>query len=271
MPGPVLAFAFNPTYSSALSIRFECIQSIKELSPFTPQDHPHPPCSPHPPLLHASLSTLTHHHRNCYAVTMRGASNDPMDEIAVAVLADADSAWDASTPPSSPCGSKSPLGWQDDTQLLSMPPPLQLPAPPTQRPKQYKKATPSRFCHVCGRKSANIRVAICGRIARGLCRKVICELCFKRYGWDATNLLDAPPNPCWQCPHCTGMCVPKAQCNTYKRTNLKRHLALRERRCYRQTEGSPCTSSSSSPMHSHARQSEGSQVTADSRTSSRSK
>lgn len=108
-----------------------------------------------------------------------------------------------------------------------------------QRPKQYKRPTPSKFCHVCGRKSHNVTVAICARIEDGMCRKVVCSFCFDKYGWDRSVLDAATRNGInkgavrtnWICTHCRGGCVAKAQCNTYGRTNYKRHLKLRQRRC----------------------------------------
>lgn len=96
------------------------------------------------------------------------------------------------------------------------------------RPKRYKSAAPSRFCHVCGRKAATTRVALCGRLVDGLCRKVVCERCINKYGWAK----DAPvgkstPDKNWSCPHCRGVCVPKASCSTYERINSKRKLIPR--------------------------------------------
>lgn len=90
-------------------------------------------------------------------------------------------------------------------------------------------------------------VAVCSKIEDGLCRKVVCEFCFDKYGWDRTVLDDVKRakeqaknggevQPLkgrkrrWQCPHCLGICVAKAQCNTYGKTNYKRHLKLRSRR-----------------------------------------
>lgn len=114
-----------------------------------------------------------------------------------------------------------------------------------QRPKQYKRPTASRFCHVCGRKSSNVAVAVCSRIEQGLCRKVVCEFCFDKYGWDREALdvakrmqekegKDVEPlkgrKRVWECPHCLGKCVEKAQCNTYGKINYKRHLRLRSKR-----------------------------------------
>lgn len=156
-----------------------------------------------------------------------------MDEIAAAVARAGVAAWDAGTPPSSPVRARSPPGWELGAAALDA---VGAPAPAAAASsrastKRYKSAAPSRFCHVCGRKAANTRVAACGRLARGLCRKVVCELCFAKHGWQAAGLLARPaPDPRWLCPHCAGTCPPKAQCGTYTRTNYKRHLALLERR-----------------------------------------
>lgn len=114
-----------------------------------------------------------------------------------------------------------------------------------QRPKHYKRPTASKFCHICARKSSNVAVAVCSRIEQGLCRKVVCEYCFEKYGWDREALDVAKRmqekegrdvGPCkgrkraWECPHCRGQCVAKAQCNTYGKINYKRHLKLRRKR-----------------------------------------
>lgn len=114
-----------------------------------------------------------------------------------------------------------------------------------QKPKHYKKPTASKFCHICGRKSCKVTMAVCSRIEEGLCRKVICEHCFTKYNYDRRVIEEAKRirakggkdadvikqrKTYWECPHCTGKCVPKAQCNTYGKTNYKRHLKLRSRR-----------------------------------------
>ncbi|KAK1867462.1 hypothetical protein I4F81_009969 [Pyropia yezoensis] len=80
--------------------------------------------------------------------------------------------------------------------------------------KKFNSPVPSRFCHVCGRKSVAVPVAACGNLLNGTCRKVICAVCFDRYGLDAA-VLDAAiagggaatgVTPGWKCPHCTDGC-----------------------------------------------------------------
>lgn len=119
-----------------------------------------------------------------------------------------------------------------------------------QRPKQYKRREPSRFCHLCGRRSPNVPMAICSRVMDGMCRKVVCEYCFEKHGWDRTVIDDAKRvrerkgseldtvrgrKAVWECPHCQGICGYKAQCKTYGRTNYKRHLRLRDKRNEQET------------------------------------
>lgn len=99
-----------------------------------------------------------------------------------------------------------------------------------QRPKQWKRPTPSKFCHVCGRKSHTVQVVVCSRIEDGMCRKVVCKYCMEKYEWDVEVLSNEIKRKSWICPHCTNGCVAKAQCNTYGKTNYKRHLKLRKRR-----------------------------------------
>lgn len=121
-----------------------------------------------------------------------------------------------------------------------------------QRPKHYKRPTASKFCHICARKSSNVAVAVCSRIEEGLCRKVVCEYCFEKYGWDRAALDTAKKRHgkegfdseackgrkrAWECPHCRGQCVAKAQCNTYGKINYKRHLKLRRKRIAETGEG----------------------------------
>lgn len=121
---------------------------------------------------------------------------------------------------------------------------------PTQvgRAKPHKIVRPSRFCHVCGRKGAEGvgKLAMCGRIQKAECRKVICEVCLGKHGWGRavlrTNGAEKPVSDIdssWLCPHCTNSCGENAQCATYRRTNHKRHLMLREKRkaIMRQTDG----------------------------------
>lgn len=122
-----------------------------------------------------------------------------------------------------------------------------------QRPKQYKRREPSRFCHLCGRRSPNVPMAICSRVIDGMCRKVVCEFCFDKYGWDRSVIDDAKRvrakngseldtvrvrKAIWECPHCEGKCGHKAQCKTYGRTNYKRHLRLRNKRNEQQESSS---------------------------------
>lgn len=114
-----------------------------------------------------------------------------------------------------------------------------------QRLRHYKRPTASKFCHICARKSVNVPVVVCSRIEEGLCQKVVCEYCLKKYGWgqeklDPTLRLQETESwdvgsrnewkRMWICPHCSGKCVARAQCNTYGRVNHRRHLKLRRKR-----------------------------------------
>ncbi|GAB0489866.1 hypothetical protein MMPV_001092 [Pyropia vietnamensis] len=104
--------------------------------------------------------------------------------------------------------------------------------------KKFNSPVPSRFCHVCGRKSLAVPVAACGNLLHGTCRKVICAVCFDRYGLDPAVLAAAIAGggaaagvtPGWKCPHCMDGCPDSASCRTYKRTNYLRHLTLRGKR-----------------------------------------
>ncbi len=86
--------------------------------------------------------------------------------------------------------------------------------------KFYANATPSSHCHVCARTAKAVRFAICSRLQAGLCRKVICDKCFARFGWDWDAALSDPD---WVCPHCRDACPPgRSQCFIYARVNRKR-------------------------------------------------
>lgn len=97
--------------------------------------------------------------------------------------------------------------------------------------KHYKSDLPSGFCHSCGRKTRKIRVAVCGRFLRSVCRKVICEKCLERNPkWAHRAPLGTEPIPEWECPHCRTMCGSKAQCAVYGKSNQKRHVGIMKRR-----------------------------------------
>lgn len=113
---------------------------------------------------------------------------------------------------------------------LPSPPQLDLwPAISRQRPKQYKRATASRFCHMCGRKVRSGCFITCSRIHIGLCRKVVCSFCVHSIGAAATGQ-QTDGEEGWVCPHCRGRCGVKAQCHTYGKTNYRRHLRLSKKR-----------------------------------------
>jgi hypothetical protein len=60
----------------------------------------------------------------------------------------------------------------------------------------------------------------CANYYKGTCRKVVCEKCFKDYGWDWDAASKAPME--WACTHCSNVCPPRAQCAIYRRTNERR-------------------------------------------------
>lgn len=95
-----------------------------------------------------------------------------------------------------------------------------VPPLPARRVKFYQNAAPSSHCHVCARTANNVRFAVCARLAVGLCRKVTCNKCFARFGWDWSAAIS---NPSWICPHCRGTCPPgRSQCFIYARVNRRR-------------------------------------------------
>lgn len=120
------------------------------------------------------------------------------------------------------------FGWEAN-QMKSEPKPVEgslsfrmAELSPIPEPKQYKRwknATPSKFCHFCGRLPKGERVA-CKNITQGTCRKVFCKPCMEKiFGeWDATKA----DSPTWECTHCSGACPKKASCRYYSKTNNKR-------------------------------------------------
>lgn len=73
---------------------------------------------------------------------------------------------------------------------------------------------PARFCHACWRSGTETnQLIICSNFKWGKCRKVECERCV------GSKLETLAPRPC---SHCAGTCGPKAQCQVYTKTNMRR-------------------------------------------------
>ena len=156
-------------------------------------------------------------------------SNDPTDEIALAV---AQERWDdvLASRPASPTRVQPEGGWELDIALSLNFNSTSWSVPKSRRAYKYKSTVPSRLCHICGRKTDKLRVAPCGRVINGLCRKVVCEKCCSKTGLIDEAPVGLSPNRNWTCPHCRGICISTAQCSTYGRTNFRRHIALARRR-----------------------------------------
>jgi hypothetical protein len=89
-------------------------------------------------------------------------------------------------------------------------------------PRTYSRPIPSQHCHICSRRpTTQSPHAACGNLARGKCRKTICQKCFTLYGWDMAEAT-AADNSGWLCPHCSGKCPDRAQCHIYDRTSERR-------------------------------------------------
>lgn len=107
------------------------------------------------------------------------------------------------------------------------------------RPARFDSATPSRFCHVCSRTPKRVRLAVCSKIREGLCRKVVCEMCFEQYEFGNFDDAYDMQNSSWLCSHCTDCCPSRAQCATYQRINDKlRVKRLKAERPIRKEKGS---------------------------------
>jgi len=83
--------------------------------------------------------------------------------------------------------------------------------------RRYVNPTASRFCHICARSGEGVPIYTCKNVEHAVCRKVICQRCITKYGWETPT---DPKN--FVCCHCKGECPEKAQCITYKKTNQRR-------------------------------------------------
>lgn len=87
--------------------------------------------------------------------------------------------------------------------------------------RMYWTGEPSKFCHFCSQKIHTHKgKLVCQRMKMGFCRKIVCEGCVNRNGWDFQYL--SSRNEEWLCPHCAGICPRNAQCHIYNRVNSKR-------------------------------------------------
>lgn len=97
-------------------------------------------------------------------------------------------------------------------------------------------AAPSRYCHVCGRCSSSIGVTACFYGMRSLCRKVVCDVCMRKYDPDWAEVVHTGAMT-WQCTHCRGMCPARARCAQYRQNNEKRRRRNEERRLMKVDSG----------------------------------
>lgn len=95
----------------------------------------------------------------------------------------------------------------------------------------YKRAAPSRFCHICNRSGKHTRLAACSKFNVGTCRKVICEKCFPIHSYGDFESALRTSKSHWLCPHCIGACPSRAQCWKYRCVNDRLRIA-RLRRGY---------------------------------------
>lgn len=83
-----------------------------------------------------------------------------------------------------------------------------------------RSVKPAQFCHLCWRSTQRVNVVVCSNILFSSCRKIVCEKCFEKFGWDWAAATSEREH--WICTHCRGSCPGKAQCYVYGRTNEKR-------------------------------------------------
>lgn len=90
-------------------------------------------------------------------------------------------------------------------------------SPKAHKIRRYVNPTASRFCHICARSGDGVPIFTCKNVEHAVCRKVICQRCIQKYGWET------PADPtAFVCCHCKGECPEKAQCITYRKTNQRR-------------------------------------------------
>jgi hypothetical protein len=96
--------------------------------------------------------------------------------------------------------------------------------PSVRKPKTYAKPVASRFCHICSRMPRRGQgAAVCKNMAKGLCRKIVCERCIVDNGWNYAAIKSNVNS--WLCPHCAGLCPARSQCHIYNRINARRKRA----------------------------------------------
>mmetsp|Transcript_12766 Transcript_12766/g.21863 ORF Transcript_12766/g.21863 Transcript_12766/m.21863 type:complete len:606 (+) Transcript_12766:602-2419(+) len=88
------------------------------------------------------------------------------------------------------------------------------------KPKMYLNKEPSLYCHICARDSRKVPSVVCGNYTSGMCRKVVCKLCFEKFEWDFESA--SARTGAWQCSHCCEQCPDVARCHIYDRINAKR-------------------------------------------------
>mmetsp|Transcript_15299 Transcript_15299/g.31087 ORF Transcript_15299/g.31087 Transcript_15299/m.31087 type:complete len:494 (-) Transcript_15299:587-2068(-) len=87
-----------------------------------------------------------------------------------------------------------------------------------------ENATSSKYCHICGRPAHSVKVLVCQNFAFGICRKVVCQICFGKHDWEWPSTGENTTD--WLCSHCRGVCPERAQCFNYQRTNRKRKTKM---------------------------------------------
>lgn len=102
-----------------------------------------------------------------------------------------------------------------------------LPVQP-QRMRRYSASSASGFCHICARSARVVRLAKCANVEFGLCRKTVCNRCFREQNWN-WELAMKKPDTFW-CSHCLSVCPPNAQCRTYQKTNERRRQQCIQKR-----------------------------------------
>lgn len=81
-------------------------------------------------------------------------------------------------------------------------------------------ASPSLFCHICGRKETEF--VVCKNNETKLCRKIFCFKCDERFTLGIRQAMSTPAG--FECLHCRKECPSVARCNFYHKSTEKRRL-----------------------------------------------
>uniref|UniRef100_A0A7S0T5L9 Uncharacterized protein n=1 Tax=Erythrolobus madagascarensis TaxID=708628 RepID=A0A7S0T5L9_9RHOD len=69
------------------------------------------------------------------------------------------------------------------------------------------------LCHLCNRHYEGAPQAVCRNVVKGVCSRVICEVCFDLFEWDFEEAVSEDSG--WICTHCTNRCPQRTSCSRW--------------------------------------------------------